>query len=94
MSYFSQQSPGTAQVPLTMEQLGRVIQFHRCKSGLTQLQLARLAGIGKTAVFDMENGKKSARIDTILKIFSVLNIKLLMESPLMPLYEKEQHAQS
>jgi len=94
MSYFSQQSPGTSQVPLTMEQLGHVIQFHRKKSGLTQLQLARLAGIGKTAVFDIENGKKSARIDTILKIFSVLNIKLLMESPLIALYEKEQHAQS
>ena len=98
MSQSSQQPPGSDQVPLTIEQLGRVIKFHRSKAGLTQVQLARLAGIGKTAVFDIENGKKSARIDTILNIFSVLNVRLLMVSPLMPLLtgleEKEQHAQS
>ncbi len=98
MSQSSQQPPGSDQVPLTIEQLGRVIKFHRSKAGLTQVQLARLAGIGKTAVFDIENGKKSARIDTILNIFSVLNVRLLMVSPLMALLngleEKEQHAQS
>ncbi|MEI8026908.1 MAG: helix-turn-helix domain-containing protein [Pseudomonadota bacterium] len=98
MSQSSQQPPGSDQVPLTLEQLGRVIKFHRGKAGLTQVQLARLAGIGKTAVFDMENGKKSARIDTILNIFSVLNVRLLMVSPLMALFngldEKESHAQS
>lgn len=94
MSHSSPQSSGADQASLTLEQLGSVIQFHRSKAGLTQVQLARLAGIGKTAVFDIENGKKSARIDTILNIFSVLNVKLLMASPLMALFEKERHAQS
>ena len=94
MTQSSPQSSFADQASLTLEELGRVIQFHRSKSGLTQVQLARLAGIGKTAVFDIENGKKSARIDTILKIFSVLNVKLLMASPLMALYEKELDAQS
>ena len=94
MSHSSPQSSGTDQASLTLEQLGSVIQFHRSRAGLTQVQLARLAGLGKTAVFDIENGKKSARIDTILNIFSVLNVKLLMASPLMALFEKERHAQS
>jgi HTH-type transcriptional regulator/antitoxin HipB len=94
MSDSSHKTPGFNQALMTSEQLGRVIHFHRSKSGLTQVQLARLAGIGKTAVFDIENGRKSARIDTILSIFSVLNINLVMASPLMALYEKERHAQS
>ena len=33
--------------------LGLFIKEHRKKAGLTQLQLANLAGVGKTTVFDI-----------------------------------------
>ncbi len=63
--------------------LGKVIQFHRKKSGLTQPQLAKLAGVGKTAILEIEKGKETAQWDTITKIFIVLNISIVFESKLM-----------
>ncbi|WP_208328332.1 helix-turn-helix domain-containing protein [Flavobacterium poyangense] len=41
--------------------LGLFIKEHWRASGLTQLQLADLAGIGKTTVFDIEKNKESVR---------------------------------
>lgn len=70
--------------------LGDMIRFHRKKSGLTQPGLARLAQVGKTAVFDVEHGKPSVQLDTLLKIFSVLNITLTFQSPLMAQHESER----
>lgn len=63
--------------------LGHIIRFHRKKGGLTQQQLASLAGVGKTVVFDLEKGKESVQLDTVMKILVVLNIRLQAESPLM-----------
>ena len=52
-------------------------------SGLSQAELAKLAGVGKTVVFDLEHGKQSMRYDTLTKILSVLNITVRFDSPLM-----------
>lgn len=76
------------------EDLGQIVQFHRKKSGLTQAQLAKLAGIGKTAVFDLEHKNKQPRLNTISRILEILNIKVAFDSPLMAAYERERHAQS
>lgn len=65
------------------EEIGCMVAFHRKKSGLTQLGAAKLAGIGKAAVFDIEHGKTSVQFDTLQKLLSVLNIKIRFESPLM-----------
>jgi HTH-type transcriptional regulator/antitoxin HipB len=64
-------------------QIGAGIRFHRRKAGLTQAKLARLAGVGKASVFDVEKGKESIQMDTLMKILSVLNMKLEIKSPLM-----------
>ncbi len=68
--------------------IGKIIYFHRKKSGLTQKQLADIAGVGKTAVFDIEKGKETVQLKTLLKIISALNIKIKLNSPLMHLMEK------
>ena len=52
-------------------------------SGLSQAELAKLAGVGKTVVFDLEHGKLSIRYDTLTKILRVLNISIGFDSPLM-----------
>ncbi len=72
-----------------LKNLGRIVRFHRKKSGLTQLQLADLAGVGKTVVFDVENGKESVRMDTLAKILAVLNISMKFTSPLMADFEAQ-----
>lgn len=72
---------------MTSQQIGKVIVFHRKKSKLNQKQLADLAGIGKTVVFDIEKGKETVQLNSLLKVLSVLNIKLEMKSSLMHLME-------
>jgi y4mF family transcriptional regulator len=73
---------------MTSKQISKIVVFHRKKSGLTQKQLADIAGVGKTAVFDIEKGKETVRLNTLLKILSALNIKLNLYSPLIHLMEK------
>ncbi len=63
--------------------LAQLIQSHRQKAGLTQIQLATLAGVGKTVVWDLEHGKESVQWDTLQKIFRVLNITVAWQSPLL-----------
>lgn len=66
-----------------MEPLNQIVKMHRRLSGLSQAELAKLAGVGKTVVFDFEHGKQSLRFDTLMKILSVLNITIQFESPVM-----------
>jgi len=65
------------------EELGKIVFFHRKKSGLTQKQLADLAGVGKTVVFDSEKGKATVQMNSLLKVLEVLNITVELKSPVM-----------
>lgn len=58
------------------QDLAQRVRQHRKRSGLTQQQLAQFAGIGKTAVFDIEHAKPSVQWDTLLKVLQVLNIQV------------------
>lgn len=57
--------------------------MHRKAAGLSQLKLSEMAGVGKTVVFDLEKGKETIQLDTLRKILQVLNIKVMLTSPLM-----------
>jgi transcriptional regulator with XRE-family HTH domain len=48
---------------------------------LSQAGLAKLAGVGKTVVFDLEHGKETVQLDTLKKVLAVLNIRLELRSP-------------
>ncbi|HUJ10521.1 MAG TPA: helix-turn-helix domain-containing protein [Verrucomicrobiae bacterium] len=64
------------------QKLKDIIREHRKLSGLSQLQLAKLAGVGKTVVYDIEHGKESVQYDTLTKILRVLNVSISFQSPL------------
>lgn len=66
-----------------IDEIGNIVRFHRKKAGLSQKQLANLAGVGKTAVFDIEKRKNTIRFKTLLAVISILNIRLNPESPIM-----------
>lgn len=72
-----------------METIGALIRCHRKKSDLTQKQLADLAGVGKTVVFDIEHGKETVRFDTLQKVCKVLNISIRLDSPVMEQCKEE-----
>ncbi len=76
-----------------VKRIGSIVRFHRRKAGLTQAGLARMAGVGKASVFDVEKGKETVQLDTLLKIFSILNMELDIKSPLMAqfLESKDRH---
>lgn len=62
-------------------EIANLVHYHRKQSGLSQQELAQLAGVGKTVIYDIEKGKKSVRLDTLLKVFDVLNIQIKFETP-------------
>lgn len=63
--------------------LARIIKQHRKAAHLSQLQLAELADVGKTVVFDIEKGKETVKLATLRKVLKVLNIKVRLYSPFM-----------
>jgi HTH-type transcriptional regulator/antitoxin HipB len=74
----------------SMNRISEIIKTHRRKAGLSQIELARFAGVGKTVIFDLEHGKESIRYDTLAKVLSVLNVKIRFESPLLGQAERRE----
>ena len=68
--------------------LHNVVLFHRKQAGLSREQLAMLAGVGKTVIYDFEKGKQTVRWSTIMAILETLNIQLEWSSPLKTVYEE------
>ena len=63
--------------------VGKVVRIHRRRAGLSQHSLADLAGVGKTSVFDIEKGKPTVRLATLMAVLQTLNIGLVLDGPLM-----------
>ncbi len=66
---------------MTSSDIGKMIKYYRKQSGLSQLDFAKIAGIGKTALFDLEKGKETVQLNTLLKVLDVLNIKMTFDTP-------------
>lgn len=67
----------------TMLNISETIKLHRKAAQLTQHELANLAGVGKTVVFDIEHAKPSVQLDSLLKVCKILNIRLTLQGPFM-----------
>lgn len=57
-------------------QFGRRLQELREKHGLSQVQLADMAGIGRAHLSQIENGAVAARIDTLYALALALDLKM------------------
>lgn len=62
-------------------ELGERVKSAREERGLSQKQLADLAGIGKTAMFDLEHGNPGVRFNTLLAVLDVLGLSLQLATP-------------
>lgn len=65
------------------QELACIIKAHRKAAKLSRAQLAEIAGVGKTVVFDIEKGKETIQLNTLRKILKTLNIKIELSSPIM-----------
>jgi HTH-type transcriptional regulator/antitoxin HipB len=72
------------------EEIPKLVRMHRKKSSLSQLALAELAGVGKTVIFDLEHGKMTIQLDTLLRILDALNIEMRLCSPLLEAMKEAQ----
>ena len=69
---------------MDITEIAKVVKHHRKVARLSQAALGRLAGVGKTAVFDLEHEKETIRFDVLRKILEALNISVKLGSPLVP----------
>lgn len=62
-------------------EISELIKYHRKQSKLSRQELASLAGVGKTVIYDIEKGKETIQLKSLLKVLEVLNIRLKLEPP-------------
>ncbi len=70
-------------------EIANIVHYCRKQSGLSQRDLAKLAGVGKTVIFDIEKGKASVQLDTLSKVFDVLNIRMTLKTPFDSTLDKQ-----
>jgi len=75
---------------IDFKEISETILYHRKATGISQKELAELAGVGKTVVFDIEKGKETVRFSSLMKVLLVLNINISLESKLMEAYRNEK----
>lgn len=71
-----------------MGRLGELVRFHRRNAALTQIQLADLAGVGKSTVYDIEKGKITVQVDKLFAVLATMNIDVHFSGPLGAAFEK------
>ncbi len=57
------------------KEIASIVKMHRKAAKLTQLQLAELAGVGKTVVFDIDTAKAKAYHEAMVQLKDLCNIK-------------------
>ena len=62
-------------------EIGKLVQSERKRQGITQLQLAGLAGTGIRLISDIENGKETVQVQKLLKVLHTLGLGLFVFSP-------------
>ena len=62
-------------------EIGKLVQSERKRQGLTQLQLAGMAGTGIRLISDIENGKETVQVQKLLKVLHTLGLGLFVFSP-------------
>ena len=73
-------------MPYDSKAFGVVIGRLRTQKGLTQERMSGLAGIARSHLVELENGKKTVKLNTLWNIAYALDLK---PSELIRLVEKE-----
>ncbi len=76
---------------LNMENLGNAIREVRQKRGLTIAQLANRVHIPAATISKIETNSRKGRLETILKIFEGLHVKIFFQIELQHHWRKAKH---
>lgn len=69
-----------------MAELGRIVRYHRKRARLSRATLSELAGIGTTVIYELEHGKSTVQFNVVQSILRTLNLRLLVDGPLLDEY--------
>lgn len=62
-----------------VNELGKLIRESRKSQGLTQKDLALVAGVSVRLIVELENGKRGVNIEVVIKLCSLLGLKIEVE---------------
>lgn len=62
-----------------MAELASEIKKRRQALELTQIKLAKLAGVSSSFVHNLENGKETVALDRLLLVTGILGLRLVLE---------------
>ncbi len=65
----------------TVGEIGALVKAERRRQGITQMQLAGIAGTGIRFISDLENGKGTIQVQKLLKVIQTLGLGLFIYSP-------------
>lgn len=71
------------------EQLSSLISWHRRRAGLSQVELARHAGVSRYVVQDLEAAAGRTTWARLLPVLRALNLELLPTGPLVDEWRAE-----
>ena len=77
-----------------LDELGKIILRHRKKGNFSRSELADMAGVGQTVIYEIEKGKITVRSDILFKILYALNIRVLLQSPFTDEHKEERDEKS
>jgi transcriptional regulator with XRE-family HTH domain len=63
----------------TAASLGDAIRHYRTAAGLTQAQLAEMAGLQRSYLSELENGKETEQVKRILRVLRQLGIRMTLD---------------
>ncbi len=72
------------------DELGDALRYHRERARLSRRQLSALSGISETAIYDVEHGKETIKLQTLLPLLNTLNLSLRLDGPLMDEFTSER----
>ncbi|WP_305821756.1 helix-turn-helix transcriptional regulator [Massilia brevitalea] len=66
----------TSETVSTMAHLGQLVRQVRKEQGLTQLDVAGLAGLSNRFIIDLERGKETLHVQKVFDVLSLLGLEL------------------
>ena len=64
-----------------IKELGEFVAKVRKAQGVTQLQLAQAASVGRRFVVELENGKETIQAGKLLKVLETLGVDVTLTAP-------------
>ena len=74
--YHIEADMSTSETVSTMAHLGQLVRQVRKEQGLTQLDVAGLAGLSNRFIIDLERGKETLHVQKVFDVLSLLGLEL------------------